>query len=43
MTLMTTNLLGDILIFADFIEVFKHNDMVNYAQIVEYASSWKNK
>ena len=34
-------LLGDILIFADFIEVFKHDDMVNYAQIVEYTSSWK--
>ena len=41
MTLMTTNFIGNILIFADFIEVFKHDDMVNYAQIVEYTSSWK--
>ena len=38
---MTTNFIGGILIFADFIEVFKHDDMVNYAQIVEYTSSWK--
>ena len=37
---MTTNFIGGILIFADFIEVFKHDDMVNYAQIVEYTSSW---